>query len=48
MLLIYFKENKLGLDLGGVKKNNMALVGYFIKTNTALYKGFVELGITTA
>ena len=27
-ILIYFKENKLGQDLGGVRKDSMALVGY--------------------
>jgi hypothetical protein len=27
MLLIYLKENKLGRDLGGVKKDSVALVG---------------------
>jgi hypothetical protein len=28
MLLIYLKENKLERDLGGVKKDSIALVGY--------------------
>ena len=27
-LLVYLKENKLGRDLGGVKKDGVALVGY--------------------
>ena len=26
ILLIYFKENKLGLNLGGVKNNSIVLV----------------------
>ena len=28
ILLIYFKKNKLGLDLESIKKNNIVLVGY--------------------
>jgi len=47
-LLAHFKENKLGLDLGGVEKDGVALVGCFVKTDAALYKGFAELGITAA
>ena len=35
-LLAYFKENKY------------AFSRVFVKTKAALYKGFVELGITTA
>ena len=27
-LLVYFKEKKLGLNLEGVKNNNIILVGY--------------------
>jgi hypothetical protein len=28
MLLVYFKGNKLGLNLGGNKKDGIVLVGY--------------------
>ena len=34
MLLIHFKENKLGLDLRGVKKDGVALVKCFVKTDS--------------
>ena len=27
-LLAYFKEKKLGLDLGGIRNNNIILIGY--------------------